>query len=559
MSKIPPLLRKHPYPVLLTVLILLLHLPVLFAPVNYLLSSWFNTDDAFYYFVTARNVATGHGFTFDGIARTNGFHPLWMFLLIPIFAIPDLIVPLRLLAAVLILLNLGTALLLYRLTLRHFSPGIAFLTALAFSLLRIIHSETTKGGVEAGLNVFLVVLLLNRLAETDIRNLRGVLLTSVIASQTFLARLDNVFLAGFGGAWLILKQWDAPGAGHPWRARFRVALQYFVPLALVVVAYMTWNQIGFGTLTPVSGQIKRWWGTLPNSPYGFPPKRLSNYLGQFVTDDESIGPWAILTGPFYRTAEGLITLTGQEPTTGARRVALAGLGILSVGLISWLVWKNRAWAWQTVRGLGLLPLLGGCLMQIAYYKIGGSVAERTWYWLAEMLVVVLAGGMALEMLWQTLKKNSRFTNHVSRLAVALVFILTVALLYPHLLRIPRMFSAETRDTEAFYLRRANWLEANTEPGALIGLTGSGSTGYFVEGRTIVNLDGLISSVTYFNAMKAGTADEYLAGIGLDYVFGNAYIVQESDPYGGIFEGQLEAAGVYADGERELGLWRFMYP
>ncbi|NUM45539.1 MAG: hypothetical protein HUU38_12615, partial [Anaerolineales bacterium] len=294
MSKIPPLLRKHPYPVLLTVLILLLHLPVLFAPVNYLLSSWFNTDDAFYYFVTARNVATGHGFTFDGIARTNGFHPLWMFLLIPIFAIPDLIVPLRLLAAVLILLNLGTALLLYRLTLRHFSPGIAFLTALAFSLLRIIHSETTKGGVEAGLNVFLVVLLLNRLAETDIRNLRGVLLTSVIASQTFLARLDNVFLAGFGGAWLILKQWDAPGAGHPWRARFRVALQYFVPLALVVVAYMTWNQIGFGTLTPVSGQIKRWWGTLPNSPYGFPPKRLSNYLGQFVTDDESIGPWAIL-------------------------------------------------------------------------------------------------------------------------------------------------------------------------------------------------------------------------------------------------------------------------
>ena len=92
---------------------------------------------------------------------------------------------------------------------------------------------------------------------------------------------------------------------------------------------------------------------------------------------------------------------------------------------------------------------------------------------------------------------------------------------------------------------------------MIGLTGSGSTGYFVEGRTIVNLDGLISSVTYFNAMKAGTADEYLAGIGLDYVFGNAYIVQESDPYGGIFEGRLEEAGVYADGERELGLWEFI--
>ncbi|HNB54500.1 MAG TPA: hypothetical protein PK530_21315, partial [Anaerolineales bacterium] len=245
------------------------------------------------------------------------------------------------------------------------------------------------------------------------------------------------------------------------------------------------------------------------------------------------------------------------PTTGARRVALAGLGVLGVGLVGWLVWRNRSWAWQTIRGLGLLPLLAGCLMQIAYYKIGGSVAERTWYWLAEMLVVVLVGGMAIEMLWRTLKKISHFTNHVSRLAVALAFILTFALIYPHLLRLPRMFSAETRNTEAYYLRRANWIEANTEPGALIGLTGSGSTGYFVKGRTIVNLDGLISSVTYFNAMKTGTADEYLEGIGLDYVFGNAYILQESDPYGEIFEGRLEERAIYNDGERELGLWRFL--
>ncbi|MCB9136149.1 MAG: hypothetical protein H6636_12030 [Anaerolineales bacterium] len=558
--------KKHPLPVLLAVIILLLHLPVLFAPDSYLLSSWFNTDDAFYYFVTARNVATGHGFTFDGIAHTNGFHPLWMFILIPIFAIPDLILPLRLLAALLILLNLGTALLLYRLTRRHFSPGVAFLTALTFSLLRIIHTETTKGGVEAGLNVFLITLLLNRLADTDLRNLRGVLLTSVVASLTFLARLDNIFFAGFGGMWLLLKQWHIPGpqTSEVWyrtlpkslRSNFGSLVAYFLPFMLVVVAYMTWNQIGFGTLTPVSGQVKRWWGTLPNTPYGFPPKRLSNYIGQFVTDDESIGPWAIITGPFYRTAEGLISLTGQAPTTGARRVALAGLGVLLIGLVGWLGWKNRAWVGKTVSGLGLLPLLAGCLLQIAYYKVGGSVAERTWYWLPEMLVVVLASGMVLEMLWRATGHSLLNTQYVSRPAYLVTFLLALFLIWPHLTRIPRMFSAETRNTEPYYLRRANWIEANTEPGALIGLTGSGSTGYFVEGRTIVNLDGLISSVTYFDAMKAGTADQYLAEIGLDYVFGNAYIVQESDPYGGIFEGRLEEVGTFLDEDRELELWKF---
>lgn len=41
------------------------------------------SDDAFYYFQIARNIATGHNVTFDGETLTNGFHPLWMALLTP--------------------------------------------------------------------------------------------------------------------------------------------------------------------------------------------------------------------------------------------------------------------------------------------------------------------------------------------------------------------------------------------------------------------------------------------------------------------------------------------
>ncbi|HMG55744.1 MAG TPA: hypothetical protein VK601_19730, partial [Kofleriaceae bacterium] len=44
-------------------------------------------DDAFYYFQIARNAALGRGFTFDGLAATNGFHPLYMWLIVPIFAV----------------------------------------------------------------------------------------------------------------------------------------------------------------------------------------------------------------------------------------------------------------------------------------------------------------------------------------------------------------------------------------------------------------------------------------------------------------------------------------
>ena len=47
---------------------------------------WFIRDDAYYYYKVAQNISEGHGSTFDGINPTNGYHPLWMLICIPIFA-----------------------------------------------------------------------------------------------------------------------------------------------------------------------------------------------------------------------------------------------------------------------------------------------------------------------------------------------------------------------------------------------------------------------------------------------------------------------------------------
>ena len=52
-------------------------------------------DDAFYYFQIARNILDGKGSTFDGIYPTNGYHPLWMLVLLPIAALihnPDVLI-----------------------------------------------------------------------------------------------------------------------------------------------------------------------------------------------------------------------------------------------------------------------------------------------------------------------------------------------------------------------------------------------------------------------------------------------------------------------------------
>ena len=95
-------------------LILLLNVVILFSHQSVVLN-WFNTDDAFYYFKVAQNIVEGQGVSFDGIARTNGYHPLWLIVLLPIFVLArfDLIIPLRLVIGLQLVLGIASALLLY--------------------------------------------------------------------------------------------------------------------------------------------------------------------------------------------------------------------------------------------------------------------------------------------------------------------------------------------------------------------------------------------------------------------------------------------------------------
>ena len=92
---------------------------------------------------------------------------------------------------------------------------------------------------------------------------------------------------------------------------------------------------------------------------------------------------------------------------------------------------------------------------------------------------------------------------------------------------------------------------------MIAMTGSGSAGYFIQDRTIVNMDGLISSYDYFLHLQAGTGADYLAALGVDHVFGNSYIVTDSDPYSAMLAGRLAEQAIFRDGDKVLVLWGFV--
>ena len=88
-----------------------------------------------------------------------------------------------------------------------------------------------------------------------------------------------------------------------------------------------------------------------------------------------------------------------------------------------------------------------------------------------------------------------------------------------------------------------YLEENTPPGSIIGMTGGGNAGYFIHDRTIVNMDGLINSYDYFHALQNGEAPIYLRQHGMTIIFANPRLLA-FPPYNGQFAPYLENYSEY---------------
>lgn len=100
-----------------------------------------------------------------------------------------------------------------------------------------------------------------------------------------------------------------------------------------------------------------------------------------------------------------------------------------------------------------------------------------------------------------------------------------------------------------------YLEENTPPGSVIGMTGGGNVGYLIKDRTIVNMDGLINSYEYFQVLKNGDAATYLYSHGMRIVFANPRLLS-LPPYYGQFARYLERFNSY--GGKDL-LWLLEEP
>lgn len=665
---------------LILIINLIPHVYVSFSKPDTLLN-WYLTDDAFYYFKTAQNITEGAGITFDGIAPTNGFHPLWMLVCVPVFALArfDLFLPLRVLIVFQGVLNAISGYLLYRIFADHFSEEIGWAAAAFWMFFPAIHGITTKLGLESGINALSIIFLvycLTRLPDksdnrtSQIKSYLGISLAAILC---FLSRLDNIFIVLMVGVWLIFRssslRWSALfdfclilsvivisyylriqatdnvfnflpffymlaafslvikpvtfyflhlydinyikdlrqvilrsiaavtisslligfiffiahdilhtfrgfsrsvlfidwlltllfiaslmafrfircqrygcedadiTLKNNWRTWLSAAMSYFIPVFTILAGYMAINKAYAGSAMPVSGQIKHWWGTLPNTVYGRPITTLQGVIKGIFDPSVETGPFWLVTKPINSLALWLSRSFGlvSGPNSVAHPYMLALVWIVLIAiLIAALIGSWQIFARLADR-LGLAALASGCFIHVISYKTTGYLHAKYWYWIGEMILLVIVFGLTLGSALNSLrgkKMGQKLITGFSSVAVILLvagFVFTIARDFP-------LKGAAIKQYD--YLGEKYFIESQTHPGDVIGMTGGGLVGYFVPDRKIVNLDGLINSAKYFEKLKSDQANDYLKSIGVSFIYGEAPVLLDSDPYRWIFTNHL---------------------
>lgn len=304
-----------------------------------------------------------------------------------------------------------------------------------------------------------------------------------------------------------------------WRTWFTEGLTYYGVVGLALGAYMLINRWLFGTFMPVSGQIKRWWGSLGDNAYGGAAK---STLDVFGFDPEHSQPWELLFKPIQEVAN-------QTPLNFWWTLFI--LGLMLVVLIA----INRQKSAIALTLLGLTPLVISAELHAMFYGAMPYAAKHEWYWVMEMLVVVIGLSLFAHLVTERIRQQ-RF-GMPALMAASMLVSLWLVWGYSSTI-ITRMTYQPASDPA--YMDVLPLIEKNTEPGAVIGMTGGGNIGYYIQDRTIVNMDGLINSYPYFKALQANQAPQYLHDtLGMDYIFANPYLLLSTAPYSYQFQGWIE--------------------
>ncbi|HEX4581087.1 MAG TPA: hypothetical protein VH139_03450 [Acidobacteriaceae bacterium] len=211
----------------------------------------FYEDDFFYYLRIAQRIVAGNHSTYTGAYLTNGYHPLWMLVVVVLMRLFGTGIGFfYALQSVLVLCVLTTYLLCER-VLATIAPKTPWLPQFIAAVLATSELVLASGGMEVALAVPLIAALVYyRLCRFTWTPRRAFVL-GLLSAAVVLARIDAAILVASMGVFDLLWHRDVP-----LRQRLGCSVAYLCG-AMPVALYLLLNEFWFHTLMPVSGEAKQ--------------------------------------------------------------------------------------------------------------------------------------------------------------------------------------------------------------------------------------------------------------------------------------------------------------
>jgi hypothetical protein len=492
-------------------------------------------DDSYYYLQPAWDFASRHFFTFDGEHPTYGFQPLWMLVLtFQALFVPTKIAFLRAAVGLGALLYCLTGVGLYLLT-KRWMRGWAALLAPAVWLFNPGLAALYITGKENALFAFLLVasaaLTARRLSRPA--SPRAAWVDGVVIGLLVLSRVNALPIALLFGAVILLA---SPGKrGERLRRTGWMALG----AALVLIAWVVYAWFAFGAVFPNSGTAKLYgaWAALAvflsrhltwlslDRIAAWLPRSERVFLGNpgaLVLPTRGLAE-SYFVGYLPEVSLGSLARLWPLGGTLAYKARLLILGLIASGFIGWMVigvggairrrlqrasraeWTEPSAAALVVGVLAIGAVINGVtnLMLLPAYLYWG-----TWYPVPEQVTLVLA---AATVLWLVACGTVRGVHTVAQRRTArradapatsnswlnavggvLLSAGIVALAIPfERAWQPTPYSPDP--SEAASYNGVRWMNAHLSRGSRAASYSSGLLGYFAEGYTVINIDGLANT------------------------------------------------------------------
>lgn len=434
-------------------------------------------DDAYYYFTIARNWADGHASTFGLIDQTNGYHPLWQLL-----SIIPFLVGLEGLAAV-------RALLLFQLVLwigmwhlmigqvttaidgwtrlddhprtRRWCDGVMVVSVVLLAanpfLFRMVVNGLESGLVApVGAGILWFALrhdgrFVTRASTMERLQLGGLLALGV------LSRTDGILLGATVVAACLVERGRKSDGTVDLARRARAIAQIVVIPAAVTAIYLAVNQVAFGTAMQISGTIKR----LP------------------LTGTRVILTlmWAVLGGAVVLAARRRI---GAKAKLLRLRRFFAATGFYAafcVGLVGY---------YTTLQAVPYLWYFAPLGLYVTWAALLGA-ADMTEVGIAERLAVNSSAG----------------PSALAPAGVVVIPMLVMVVIALGGLTDSGRWSLMTHDARA-----GQWIDTHLPDDAVVASWDAGAIGFFAH-RPMVNLDGVVNTPEWADAMHDGTTAAFL--------------------------------------------------